>query len=112
MQQTPGGGREPTAVQLTRMEGKVDLIMFRLDEVVAQSKQHEKDIADLQRVTQQLESDAKASAATALALAQGLRDADEARRAKASAQWTPFQRFLAVLAAGTAVTGLIIAAIR
>ena len=109
---TMPGNRESTPVQLTRMEGKLDLISFRMDDVVARVERHDTEIAALTVTTQRLDSDAKAAAATALALAQALREADDMRSRKVAETWTPFQRFLAALAGVTAVAALVLAAIR
>jgi hypothetical protein len=57
---------------------------------------------------QRLGNQAEASAATAIATAKALKDADEARRAQSERSWSPVQKFLAVVAGlGTALAMII-----
>jgi hypothetical protein len=53
---------------------------------------------DMTLAVQRLGDQAEAAARTVITTAAALKDAEEARRGRASASWTPFQRFLAALA--------------
>jgi hypothetical protein len=102
---------ETIAVQLTRMEGILNLVAFRMDDISATVKEHGEEISALKMFTQRLSDDAKASRETALSLAKALKEADEARRDKSEQTWTPFQRTITALSALTAVTAVVISLI-
>jgi chromosome segregation ATPase len=97
---------EPTPVQLTRMEGILNLISERLGTVQQRVDGHDRDIselnkghAELRSETQTLREQAEADKATAVALALALKEADENRRKKAESSWSPWSKALAVVAA-------------
>lgn len=88
---------EPTPVQLTRMEGILTLIMYKVDALVPRVDRHEQEIADIHLSVQRLSDEAKASAETAVATAKVLKDAREAELAQSDRKWSPWSRmFIAV----------------
>jgi hypothetical protein len=96
---------EPTPVQLTRMEGVLNLVAERVVNLATRVDGHDHelkgqaaDIAALKSETQTLREQAEADKATAVALALALKEADENRRKKAESTWSPWQKALAVLA--------------
>lgn len=96
---------EPTPVQLTRMEGVLNLVAERVVNLSGRVDGHDhelksqgSDIAELKSSTQSLKEQADADKKTAVALALALKEADENRRTKAESSWSPWQKALAVLA--------------
>ncbi len=92
-------------MQLTRMEGILNLIAERLGTVTGRVDGHDRDIHLLQEgqsalrsETQTLREQAAADKKTAVALALALKEADENRRQKSESSWSPWQKVLAVLA--------------
>ena len=104
----PAGLAETIPVQLTRIEGVLNLVAYRMDDIASTVKEHGEEISALKMFTQRLSDDAKASRETALSLAKALKEADEARRDKSEQSWTPFQRSIAIISAVTAVTAIVI----
>ena len=93
-------------MQLTRMEGVLNLIVERLGTVAGRVDGHDRDIkqlneghAELKSETQTLREQAEADKATAVALALALKEADENRRKKSESSWSPWTKVFAVLAA-------------
>jgi hypothetical protein len=105
----PVRGAEPVPVQLTRMEGILNLIAFRTDQVVARVDRLESVSDGLTLKTQRLADDALASRETALSLAKALKEADEARRDKSEQTWSPITRVFAVIAAIATVASVVAA---
>jgi cell division protein FtsB len=104
---------EPTAVQLTRMEGILTLVAYKTDNLVLTVGQHAKDIAGLQLKVQSLDQEAEAREKTVEQTAKALREAKEtadatarAEMQKSAAAWTPMTRLFAVT---TAIGGVIAA---
>jgi len=64
-----------------------------------------KNLASLNLGIQRLIDSAQADRATVLTAAKALKDADEARRDKGDARWSPVQRLAAVLGGMAAVVG-------
>lgn len=95
---------ESVPIQLTRMEGKFDLVIQRLDDLVPRVTRVEVGFAELEKTTQRLDLEAVARDQKAVALAIALKDAKEAQEADETKAWTPVQR-LALVA--TAVLGAI-----
>lgn len=103
---------EPTPVQLTRMEGILNLVAERVSNLGGRVDTHDRefdsvkaDISGLQSLTQTLREGADADKKTAVALALALKEADETRRTKSEASWSPITKVFAVLAAvGVLVT--------
>jgi len=98
---------ESVPVQLTRMEGKLDLVQQRMNDLVPRVDRHEGEIAGLQLETQRLSLEAKARDETAIALAVALKDAKETQEATSRAEaakeaakegqkWSPIQRLVLV----------------
>lgn len=109
---TSRASAEPIPVQLTRMEGVLNLVAFQVADHGKRLDRAENNIDSLNLVTQRLGDDAKASQATALSLASALKAADEARRDRSVDAWTPFQRSIVVLSAATAVVSISVMFIR
>jgi len=99
---------EPVPVQLTRMEGVLNLIAYRINELAATVSKHDDEINKLKLSTQRLDDDAKAGRETAIALAEALKEADEARRARSGETWTPFQRAFVAISALTAIAAVVL----
>ena len=107
---------ESTAVQLTRMEGKLDRVADRVADLRQRVDLHDSDLNTLKSRTQSLTEGAAASVATAEALAKALREAKETAEAaarskaeesaaatreaeeKAALGWSPITRLFAVVA--------------
>lgn len=116
-----GTQTESSAVQLTRMEGKLDRVADRVNDLRGRVDRHETEIGDLKSLTQTLKEGAKASADKAEALALALKEAKEAVDATALQEankaatvarektdrdalgWSPIARLFAVFAAVLAV---------
>lgn len=97
---------EPTPVQLTRMEGVLNLVAERVVNLSGRVDAHDHEIkvqageiAELKSSTQTLKEQAEADKKTAVALALALKEADENRRTKAETSWSPWTKVFAVLAA-------------
>lgn len=97
---------EPTPVQLTRMEGVLNLVAERISNLGGRVDSHENqigtiksDVSELKSQTQTLKEGADADKKTAVALALALKEADETRRTKTEQTWTPVQRISVVVAA-------------
>lgn len=89
--------RETTAVQLTRIEGKLDLMSSQLSDVRIVVARHDTDINHLKATTQQLGSDAVNREITVTATAKALAAAEDARRVAAESRWSPAMRIGAIL---------------
>lgn len=85
-------------VQLTRMEGKFDLVIQRLDDLIPRVTRVESQVVELQNTTQRLDLEATARDQKAIALALALKEAKETQEAEQHQAWSPVQR-LAVVAA-------------
>ena len=97
---------EDPAVQLTRMEGKLDRVVDRVSDLRGRVDKHEGEIATLKSQTQSLAEGASASKETAVALALALKDAKEtqeatvrAEAAKSDQTWSPIARAATLLGA-------------
>lgn len=86
---------EPTPVQLTRMEGILTLIMYKVDALVPRVDRHEQEITDLHMSVQRLADEARATTATAVVTAAALKDAKEAETAQSDRRWSPYARMFA-----------------
>jgi len=85
-------------VMLTRMEGSINLVLQRMEDLVPRVGRAEGFIATLQRDVQRLDLDAKASEAKAIALAAALKEAKAASESEDNKAWTPVQRLAAIVA--------------
>jgi hypothetical protein len=104
---------EPTPVQLTRMEGVLNLVLERVVNVNGRVDKHEReitenrdDIAQLKSLTQTLKEGADADKKTAVALALALKEADETRRTKSESTWSPITRLFAILTGIATIVGI------
>lgn len=94
---------DSTPVQLTRMEGTLNLINHQLGELVARVALHESRIGVIELSVQRLGDAAVANERTVEQTAKALKDAKEATEATARAEmqkseqsWSPVSRTLAV----------------
>ena len=87
---------EAVPIQLTRMEGKFDLVIQRLDDLVPRVTRVETEVADLKSATQRLDLEAAARDQKAIALAVALKEAKEAQEKDDTKAWTPLQRLVLV----------------
>jgi hypothetical protein len=99
---------ESVPVMLARMEGKIDIVNVRLDDIIPRVGKIEDRLKVQEDLTLTLSKDAQAEKAKAEALAFALKEQDEARRNQSEQTWTPFQRLMTVLAGVVGVAGLII----
>jgi hypothetical protein len=97
---------EAIAIQLTRMEGKLDLCNQRLDDLAPRVTAVENRAAELEKVTQRLDLEAQARDEKAVALAYALKEAKEAQEAEVDKAWSPLQRL--VLLGGAVSTAVAI----
>jgi hypothetical protein len=107
---------ETTPVQLTRMEGLLGLISYKVDSLVTTVGRHETQISGLTLSVQRLGDEATSSQATVVATAKALREAKEAQEAtsraevaKADQTWTPMARLFAFTTAAAAIIGTVAA---
>lgn len=77
-----------TSVQLTRMEGTLNLIDYKVDNLVVTVGLHETAIANLQLKVASLDQQAVAREETVLQTAKALKDAKEAEMAKDEHKWS------------------------
>ena len=92
-----GYTEEPTPVQLTRMEGVLNLVAERVSNTMKVVEQHSEDIGVLKSATQRLTDQAAARDATAVTLAAALKEADDQRHIKSDRKWSPITRVFALL---------------
>ena len=103
-------------VQLTRMEGILNLIAERgkntdrrVDEHASELATIRSDVSTLHSLTQTLKEGSAADKKTAVALALALKEADETRRTKSEQVWTPFQRVVVLISGAAGAVGLFLA---
>jgi len=89
---------ESVPVMLVRMEGKLDRVNDRVDDLIPRVNKIEARLTAQEILTLSLSKDADAEEAKKIALALALKEADETRRNQSERSWTPIQRFMAVLA--------------
>lgn len=89
---------ESVPVVLARMEGKLDRVNDRVDDLIPRVSGIEARLTAQEILTLSLSKDAEAEEAKKIALALALKEADETRRNQSEQTWTPVQRFMAVLA--------------
>ncbi|TFD80722.1 hypothetical protein E3T54_02985 [Cryobacterium sp. Sr8] len=96
---------EALPVQLTRMEGVLNMIAERgkntdrrVDGHAGEIVVMKGEITGLQSLTQTLKEGAEADKKTAVALALALKEAEETRRTKTETAWSPFTKMFAVIA--------------
>ena len=105
---------ESVSVQLTRMEGVLNLVGYKVTDLVIRVDRHERDLGELKLSTQQLAADAVARDATVAATAKALREAKEAQDATARAEvsksertWSPFTKIFATIAAVATIWAIV-----
>jgi hypothetical protein len=80
------------------MEGKLDLVQYRVVDLLPRVSRLEDRTSALEDQTLVLSKNAEAEEAKKIALALALKEADETRRNQSEQTWTPIQRFMAILA--------------
>jgi hypothetical protein len=110
---------EPSSVQLTRMEGVLNLINHQLGELVRRVNNQEERLGTVELKVQRLADAAIADKLTVKQTADALRDAKEATEAQARAEalkadqtWTPITRVFAVATTISTVLGVYFAIAR
>ncbi|MDQ5861126.1 MAG: hypothetical protein M3536_02545 [Actinomycetota bacterium] len=88
---------EAVPVMLARMEGKLDRVQDRVDELVPRVGKIEERLTAQEIMTLGLSKDAGAEEAKKIALALALKEADETRRNQSEQTWTPVQRAMVIL---------------
>jgi len=101
-------GAESVPVMLARMEGKLDLVNVRVNDLIPRVGAIETRLTAQEILTLSLSKDADAEEAKKIALALALKEADETRRNQSEQSWTPVQRFFAAIGAIGVVAALII----
>ena len=101
--------RESVPVQLTRMEGVLNLVLERTTNLTDRMEKVELRTNDLESTTQRLDLDATARDKTAVALALALKDAEAERRTKTETTWSPFAKVITVIIAAAAIAAVVIA---
>ena len=104
-----GPQSESLHVQLTRMEGVLNLVLERTVNLADRMGKVEVRASDLEAVTQRLDLDADARDKTAVALALALKDAEAERRTKSESAWSPFAKVITVIIAAAGVAAVVIA---
>jgi hypothetical protein len=94
---------EAVSVQLTRMEGTVNGIDYKVGDLIHRMVKVEDRTSALESATQTLREDARAKEAKDVALALALREADETRRNKDHQEWSPFAKTVTVIVALTSI---------
>ena len=100
--------QEAIPVQLTRMEGVLNLVLERTTTLALRMERVEERAAELESATQRLELDAAARDKTAVALALALKDAEAERRTKTETAWSPFAKVITVIIAAAAILSVIL----
>ena len=95
---------EAVSVQLTRMEGTVNGIDYKVGDLLHRMVKVEDRTSILESATQTLRENARAKEATVAATALALREADETRRVKGDRAWSPFAKIITVTMAFTAIS--------
>ena len=96
-------------VQLTRMEGVLNLVAERTTNLAVRMEKVEVRTGDLEATTQRLDLDATARDKTAVALALALKDAEIERRNKTETTWSPFAKVITVMVALAGIASVVIA---
>lgn len=99
---------ESVPVVLARMEGKLDRVNDRVDDLIPRVSGIEARLTAQEILTLSLSKDAEAEEAKKIALALALKEADETRRNQSEQTWTPIQRFIAILSGVGVASALVI----
>jgi len=89
---------ESTPVQLTRMEGKIDLLNERSADHRLRLDKHDAEISNLQSGVQSLQEGTLASEKATVALALALKEAKETAEANATQGYSPITKLYATAA--------------
>lgn len=99
---------EAVPVVLARMEGKLDRVNDRVDDLIPRVNGIEARLTAQEILTLSLSKDAEAEEAKKIALALALKEADETRRNQSEQTWTPVQRVGVVIGGLVGATALAI----
>lgn len=99
---------EAVPVVLARMEGKLDRVKDRVDELIPRVSKIEERLTAQEIMVLGLSKDAEAEEAKKIALALALKEADETRRNQSEQTWTPVQRAAVVLGGAVGAAALAI----
>ena len=99
---------ESVPVILARMEGKLDIVNLKVDNLSPRVSSLELRTDKLENDTLALSLNAGAEEAKKVALALALKEADENRRAQSEQTWTPAQRVMTVLGSIGGILTLVI----
>lgn len=88
---------ETVPVILARMEGKLDRVNDRVDDLIPRVNRIEDRLTAQEILTLGLSKDAEAGEAKKIALALALKEAEETRRNQSEQTWTPVQRAMVIL---------------
>jgi hypothetical protein len=88
---------ESVPVILARMEGKLDRVNDKVDNVIPRVGKLEDRVTILDGLTLILTKNAEAEGEKKIALAAALKEAEEARRNQSEQTWTPVQRVAVLL---------------
>lgn len=99
---------EEVPVVLARMEGKLDRVKDRVDELIPRVSRIEERLTAQEILTLSLSKDAEAEEAKKIALALALKEADETRRNQSEQTWTPVQRVGVIIGGLVGATALAI----
>jgi hypothetical protein len=102
---------ESVAVQLTRIEGTVNRVFDRVDDLRTRTSALEVASVRHGSAIQRLDEQATAEQAKAVALAAALKEAEATRRQQSEQSWTPWQRFGAAVGGAATVIGALVAVI-
>lgn len=83
---------ESLSVQLTRIEGVVNLVKYQNDDVITRVTRLERTANETESKVQKLELEATARDDKAIALALALKEADETYKDKNLGRWSPLNR--------------------
>lgn len=107
----PEDSAESVHVQLTRMEGVINLMRFMLEEVTKASNDNTVRIVAVEIEQQRIRDELASEKEAALTLAAAMREREVSRRAESADRWSPFQRLIVVISGTTSVAAVVIAAL-
>jgi chromosome segregation ATPase len=88
---------ESISVQLTRVEGKIDGMDYKVGDLLTRMTSIERRVHTLESDTQALGASALARDEKAAALTLALKEAEQTRRDQEKYVWTPFNKFMAIV---------------
>jgi len=100
---SPRAAESPDVV-LARMDGKLDRLFDKVNDVLPRVAKLEDRTETLEKTTLILTKNAEAGEATKIALAKALKDAEDQRRNQSEQEWTPKSR---IITGGGFLLGLI-----